>query len=266
MSAPSPLTLVLLAWVLCLLAVAVFSWRRHLQSQQALKQSQAQQQRMQSFMAAMSHHLRTPLNGIMGYAEFIQSSSHEPMVHFTSKIILENSMDMLHTVNDILDVHKIQMGQLQLCESEFDVYELLTAVRELNQPNATRRQVNLQISTNQQAPLKMKTDAYRLRQVLNHLVDNAIMYNRPHGEVTLQLWHDRETSRLTFTVADTGPGVAADVQMQLQSDLAAMPSDFPSTRQQGAGLGLALSQLDYRTELGAGSRFFFTLPLRAVSP
>ena len=66
---------------------------------------------MQSFMAAMSHHLRTPLNGIMGYAEFIQSSSHEPMVHFTSKIILENSMDMLHTVNDILDVHKIQIDR-----------------------------------------------------------------------------------------------------------------------------------------------------------
>ena len=275
MSAPSPLTLVLLAWVLCLLAVAVFSWRRHLQSQQALKQSQAQQQRMQSFMAAMSHHLRTPLNGIMGYAEFIQSSSHEPMIHFTSKIILENSLDMLQTVNDILDVHKIQMGQLQLCESEFDVYELLTSVRELHQPHATRRQLNLQISTNQQAPLKMKTDAYRLRQVLNHLVDNAIMYNRPQGEVTLQLWHDVETRRLTFTVADTGLGVATDVQMQLQSDLSAMPSDFPSTRQQGAGLGLALShqllrlmgsKLDYRTELGAGSRFFFTLPLRAVSP
>jgi signal transduction histidine kinase len=275
MSALSPWILSLLALVLCLLAVTVFLHRHQQRLQQDLQESQVQQQRMQSFMAAMSHHLRTPLNGIMGYAEYIRSSSQEPMIHFTSRIILENSVDMLHMVNDLLDIHKIQTGQLQLFESEFDVYELLTAVQELHQPHAARRQLSLQISTNQQAPLKVKTDQYRLRQVLNHLVDNAITYNRPQGEVTLQLWHDMETKRLTFTVADTGPGLDAEVQTQLQSALSAMPSDFPSTHQQGAGLGLALShqllrlmgsKLDYRTEPGAGCRFFFTLPLRAMSP
>ena len=191
-------------------------------------------------MAAMSHHLRTPLNGIMGYAEFIQSSSHEPMIHFTSKIILENSLDMLHTVNDILDVLKIQMGQLQLCESEFDVYELLTSVRELHQPHATRRQLNLQISTNQQAPLKMKTDAYRLRQVLNHLVDNAINYtpSTPErtGVITVRVLADRFGHVVVFQVEDNGPGVPdAEKDLIFQPFYRALGNEAD-----GSGLGLPI--------------------------
>ena len=138
-------------------AITVYGYRR---LRHTLKHQQAKEQHIQNFMASLSHHLRTPLNGIMGYAEYIHSSSQEPMVHFTSKIILENSLEMLQLVNGMLDLNKIKEGQLQLAVSSFDVYDLLESVRRLHQARATRLNIQLQLSTNQQATLKMTADPY----------------------------------------------------------------------------------------------------------
>ena len=208
----------------------------------------------------------------MGYAEYIHSSSQEPMVHFTSKIILENSVEMLHLLNGMLDLNKIKEGQLQLSVTEFDVYDLSESVRQLHQARATRLNIQLQLSTNQQTHLKMTADPYRLRQVLNHLVDNAITFNRPKGEVNLQLMHNEAGGTMTFTVTDTGLGIACDVQDQLFTDLSALGAGFPAKDKTGTVLGLRLShqlvqlmggKLDYRTEAGVGSSFFFTLPMHS---
>ena len=274
MSTNDTLLVALLGLSMCLSigwAVTFYGYR-HLR--QTLKHQHTQEQRMQSFMASLSHHLRTPLNGIMGYAEYIHSSSQEPMVHFTSKIILENSVEMLHLLNGMLDLNKIKEGQLQLSVTEFDVYDLSESVRQLHQARATRLNIQLQLSTNQQTHLKMTADPYRLRQVLNHLVDNAITFNRPKGEVNLQLLHDEAVGTMTFTVTDTGLGIAGDVQDQLFTDLSALGAGFPAKDKTGTVLGLRLShqlvqlmggKLDYRTEAGVGSSFFFTLPMYSPS-
>ena len=274
MSTNDTLLVALLGLSMCLSigwAVTFYGYR-HLR--QTLKHQHTQEQRMQSFMASLSHHLRTPLNGIMGYAEYIHSSSQEPMVHFTSKIILEKSLEMLHLLNGMLDLNKIKEGQLQLSVTEFDVYDLSESVRQLHQARATRLNIQLQLSTNQQTNLKMTADPYRLRQVLNHLVDNAITFNRPKGEVNLQLLHDEAVGTMTFTVTDTGLGIAGDVQDQLFTDLSALGAGFPAKDKTGTVLGLRLShqlvqlmggKLDYRTEAGVGSSFFFTLPMYSPS-
>lgn len=255
------------------LALLLMSMRQR-RLQKALQQQLDHQQHIQNFMSSMSHHLRTPLNGIMGYAEYIHSSSKEPMIHFTSKIILENSLEMLHLVNGMLDIQKIKDGNLQLSESEFDVYDLLESVRELHQPRASRLNISLQLSSDQQSTLKMKADPYRLRQVLNNLIDNALSYNRPQGQVRLQLSHDATTHDLTFTVSDTGLGIPQDVEKNLFTRPNDPASHFALRRKEGAGLGLVLShqlvqlmggQLDYRTEAGVGSEFFFTLPVQRTS-
>ncbi|MFM7697604.1 MAG: sensor histidine kinase [Limnohabitans sp.] len=251
--------------------ITVYGYRR---LRQALNLQQAKEQRMQNFVASLSHHLRTPLNGIMGYAEYIHSSSQEPMVHFTSKIILENSLEMLQLVNGMLDLNKIKEGQLQLAVSSFDVYDLLESVRRLHQARASRLHIQLQLRSDQQTTLRMTADPYRLRQVLNHLVDNAITFNRPKGEVHLQLMHDETASTLTFTVTDTGLGMTHEVQEQLFTNQSGLGADFPAKDKAGVGLGLTLShqlvrlmggKLDYRTEVGVGSSFFFTLPIHTPS-
>ena len=265
--------MVLLSLLLCLSVGWFMAIQRNRRLRSELQQQIDSQQHMQSFMASMSHHLRTPLNGIMGYAEYIHSSSKEPMIHFTSKIILENSLEMLHLVNGMLDMNKIKQGQLHLSESEFDVYDLLESVRQLHHPRATRLNIALELSTDQQSTLMMRADPYRLRQVLNNLVDNAIAYNRPQGQVNLQLSHNEEAHLLTFTVTDTGLGIPQEVEQRLFTGLHDPSSNFALKRKEGVGLGLVLThqlvqlmggQLDYRTEAGVGSSFFFTLPLRSA--
>jgi len=261
----------LLSLLLCLSIAWAMTIQRSRQLQSELTQQMHSLQHMQSFMASMSHHLRTPLNGIMGYAEYINSSSKEPMIHFTSKIILENSLEMLNLVNGMLDIHKIKEGRLQLAESEFDVYDLLESVRKLHQPRASRLNIALELSTDQHVTLKMTADPYRLRLVLDNLIDNAIAYNRPQGQVSLEISHNEADGNLTFTVADTGLGIPEEVQQRLFMGLFEPSSDFMLKRKEGAGLGLMLShqlvqlmggQLNYRTQAGVGSSFFFTLPLR----
>lgn len=165
-------------------AITVYGYRR---LRHTLKQQQAKEQRMQGFMASLSHHLRTPLNGIMGYAEYIHSSSQEPMVHFTSKIILENSLQMLHLVNGLLDLSKIQEGSLDLSQSDFDINDMVESVRALHQARADELKISLHVYLAPQLPSQLRADPYRVRQVLNNLVDNALNYNRPQGSVTLSV-------------------------------------------------------------------------------
>jgi signal transduction histidine kinase len=222
----------------------------------------------------MSHHLRTPLNGVMGYAEYIYSSTREPMIQFTSKIILENSLQMLHLVNGLLDLTKIQEGTLALSNSEFEIQDLVESVRALHQVRANELGIDLQVVTGEDAPVRMRADPYRVRQVLNNLVDNAINYNKPQGRVMLTVSSSANGQFVTFSVEDSGHGVPEAVQKTLFKRLHDKQVPFVLRPNEGSGLGLLLSHqlvqlmggfLDFSSQIGKGSLFFFTLPVREES-
>jgi signal transduction histidine kinase len=104
MTTPWLVSLVLFA-ALLVLGYFYLQEKQHSQSQQMeIHKARSSKHHVNDFLASMSHHLRTPLNGVMGYAEYIYSSTREPMIQFTSKIILENSLQMLHLVNGLLDL------------------------------------------------------------------------------------------------------------------------------------------------------------------
>jgi signal transduction histidine kinase len=240
-----------------------------LQSQ--LNEAKAGRQRLQDFLASMSHHLRTPLNGVMGYAEYVYSSTSEPMIKFTSKIILENSLQMLHLVNGLLDLTKIQEGSLALSNAEFEIQEVVESVRALHQARANDLKLNLSVHIAHNAPTRMRADPYRVRQVLNNLVDNALNYNKPNGTVVLTVSPSANGQFITFSVQDSGQGVPPDVQKTLFMRKQQKKEPFVLQPNEGAGLGLILSYqlvdlmggvLDYSTQAGQGSLFFFTLPVR----
>lgn len=240
-----------------------------LQSQ--LNEAKAGRQRLQDFLASMSHHLRTPLNGVMGYAEYVYSSTSEPMIKFTSKIILENSLQMLHLVNGLLDLTKIQEGSLELSNAEFDIQDVVESVRALHQARANDLKISLSVNMAHNAPSRMRADPYRVRQVLNNLVDNALNYNKQNGSVVLTVSPSANGQFITFSVQDTGQGVPTDVQKTLFMRKQQKKEPFVLQPNEGAGLGLILSYqlvdlmggiLDYNTQAGQGSLFFFTLPLR----
>ena len=262
---------------LALLITGYFLWtaQKRLQALQfQANEAKTSKRRLQDFLASMSHHLRTPLNGVMGYAEYIYSSTREPMIQFTSKIILENSLQMLHLVNGLLDLTKIQEGTLELSNSEFEIQDLVESVRALHQARANELNISLQLNASQYAPARMRADPYRVRQVLNNLVDNAINYNKPNGTVVLTVSASANGQFVTFSVEDTGNGVPIEIQKSLFNRLHDKQVPFVLRPNEGSGLGLLLSQqlvnlmggfLDFSSQTGKGSLFFFTLPLRAES-
>ena len=269
-----------LIWLLAAVALglAYLCWataRRRQALQDQLQQALDGKQRLQAFLMSMSHHLRTPLNGIMGYAEYIHSSTQEPMVQFTSKIILENSVHMLHLANGLLDLSNIQEGTLQLSHASFELPDLIGSLKALHQVRADEAGIELFAMMANDTPLVMQTDPYRVRQVLNNLLDNALKFTPANGQVVLAVSPSANGRQVTFSVQDTGPGIAAELQATLFKDNISNPSRFVLRPQQGAGLGLILShhlvrlmggQLDFSTLAGQGSLFFFTLPLQADNP
>ena len=274
MTMPWLVSLVLLAALLVLGYFYLQEKQRSQSQEMEIHKARAGKHHVNDFLASMSHHLRTPLNGVMGYAEYIYSSTREPMIQFTSKIILENSLQMLHLVNGLLDLTKIQEGTLDLSNSEFEIQDLVESVRALHQVRANELGISLQVSTGQDAPMRMRADPYRVRQVLNNLVDNAINYNKPQGSVMLTVSSSANGQFVTFSVEDTGKGVPDEIQKTLFKRLHDKQVPFVLRPNEGSGLGLVLSHqlvslmggfLDFSTQADQGSLFFFTLPVREES-
>ena len=272
------LWLVIILLLAALLGLTYVYWHereQHRTQKNEIDKARASKHHVNDFLASMSHHLRTPLNGVMGCAEYIYSSTREPMIQFTSKIILENSLQMLHLVNGLLDLSKIQEGSLDLSQSEFDISDIVESVRALHQARADELKITLQVNLAPNLPSQMRADPYRVRQVLNNLIDNGLNYNRPQGSVTLSVTPSSNNLWVVFSVEDTGRGVAPEMQEIIFMRQQKNNNPFVLRPNEGAGLGLVLShhlihlmggKLDYSTKAGEGSMFFFTLPVRGESP
>ena len=274
MTLPWVLSAVLLVALLWLGYVFLQERKRSVFQEQEVEKARANKHHLNDFLASMSHHLRTPLNGVMGYAEYIYSSTREPMIQFTSKIILENSLQMLHLVNGLLDLSKIQEVTLDLSQSDFDIKEMLESVRALHQARADEPKISLHLQLANNLPSQMRADPYRVRQVLNNLVDNALNYNQPQGSVTLSVTPSANHLWVVFSVEDTGKGISPEMQETIFKRQHKTDTPFVLRPNEGAGLGLVLSHhlihlmggnLNYSTKAGEGSVFFFTLPLRTES-
>ena len=265
-------TMVLMAVCVVMAYLYVQQRDRNRSQQLEIDEARLSKRHVNDFLASMSHHLRTPLNGVMGYAEYIYSSTREPMIQFTSKIILENSLQMLHLVNGLLDLSKIKEGSLDLSQSNFDISDMVESVRALHQVRADELKMTLHVSLAANLPSQMRADPYRVRQVLNNLVDNALSYNRPQGRVSLSVTLSSNKQWVIFSVQDTGKGVSPEMQETIFKRQQKSDNPFVLRPNEGAGLGLVLShhlinlmggKLDYSTKAGEGSMFFFTLPLQS---
>jgi signal transduction histidine kinase len=250
--------------------------KRSVFQEQEVEKARANKHHLNDFLASMSHHLRTPLNGVMGYAEYIYSSTREPMIQFTSKIILENSLQMLHLVNGLLDLSKIQEGTLDLSQSDFDIKEMLESVRALHQARADELKISLHLQSANNLPSQMRADPYRVRQVLNNLVDKRFELTTSHkAAVTLSVTPSANHLWVVFSVEDTGKGISPEMQETIFKRQHKTDTPFVLRPNEGAGLGLVLSHhlihlmggtLNYSTKAGEGSVFFFNLPIRTESP
>ena len=226
-------------------------------------------QHKSQFLANMSHELRTPLNAILGYTELIQDNIYGEVPDKVREVLerLEKSgRHLLGLINDVLDLSKIEAGQLTLALSDYSIKQVVQTVLTAVEALAAEKHLALKVALPPDLP-PGRGDERRLTQVLLNLVGNAIKFTDT-GEVRVEVGVADGTFRVA--VADTGPGIAEADQAKIFEEF--QQADTSSTRKKGGtGLGLAIAKriielhggrIGVESTLGQGSTFWFTVPVR----
>ncbi len=223
------------------------------------------------FLANMSHELRTPLNAIIGFSELMIDAKDSQFDQPTQKRFLgqihTSGKHLLGLINDILDLSKVEAGQMDLRVQAVQVESVIAQVVSIVEPLA--RQKNITIKAGAGDAGDINADLGKLRQMLLNLVSNAIKFTPEQGTVTIS--GKRVPGAVEIAVADTGIGISAEDQAHIFHEFFQVDTG-PGRREQGTGLGLALTRrfallhggdVKVRSHLGQGSVFTIRLPLGA---
>lgn len=220
------------------------------------------------FLANMSHEIRTPMNAIMGFAEVLADGKLTGEQRDHVEIIKSSARNLLETINDILDISKIEAGKLGVEITGCRLDRLLNSVESMMRPQAEENGLEFKVVANDSLPMKIKTDPLRLRQCLINLVGNAIKFTREgHVYINANLQEDNGKGYVRFDIEDTGVGIA-------EKDREAIFESFVQTEESGrsfggTGLGLAITKkltkllggtLNMTSKVGKGSVFSLVIP------
>lgn len=219
------------------------------------------------FLASMSHELRTPLNSILGFSELLEDEIPGPLNDKQKRYlghIRSGGKHLLDLINDILDLSKIEAGQLELNIEEFRVSAALREVLDLIRPLAMKKRQ--QLKSVARDALTVRGDRTRFKQIVYNLLSNAVKFTPEKGTIALDAIAKGDFVRLSVT--DTGIGIGAE-DLKVVFDEFRQVGDTTKGVKEGTGLGLAIvrrlveqqgGEVWVESELGKGSRFSFTLP------
>ena len=228
------------------------------------------------FLANMSHEVRTPLNGIIGLAAALTKGGLEQKEHHMAQLILNSGESLRRILDDILDVAKVEAGQMVIEPHPFDLREEVLAAAELMRIRADEKGLGFNVAFDESADGWFEADPFRLRQVLANLISNAIKFTETGWvEIAVSVSPGSDGSKLMLEVADTGIGFDEATAEKL-FDRFVQADGSTARRFGGTGLGLAISNalvalmggsITARSTPGVGSIFCVILPVRpAQSP
>jgi len=222
-----------------------------------------------SFLANMSHEIRTPMNSIIGFSELAMDGELSDKSRDYLGMIVENSQWLLHIINDILDLSKVEAGKMELDITQFKLHELINRCKAVVYPKAVEKNIELHFFTDATIGKMVCGDPTRLRQVLENLIANAVKFT-DQGSVELSVALEEETEHsvtLRFEISDSGIGLTPDQKERIFEPF--MQADSSTTRKYGgSGLGVPIAKniielmggkLEIESELGAGTTASFTL-------
>ena len=221
----------------------------------------------------MSHELRTPLNAIVGFSDLLAEGSpgdlNDKQKRFINHI-QQGSVHLLQLINDILDLSKIEAGQLELRCEDFQIKDALPEVLSTICPFAMAK--NIKVQDQMKAGVAVYADRIRFKQILYNLLSNAIKFTPKDGHIDIDCIENGDFA--CTSVTDTGIGIRAEDQGIVFEEFRQVEGST-NTASEGTGLGLAITkrlveqqggQISLESELGKGSRFAFTLPTRSKTP
>ncbi|MFV9504524.1 MAG: PAS domain S-box protein [Oscillochloridaceae bacterium umkhey_bin13] len=253
---------------------------RRKQIEEALRVANTEMERAlrtkDEFMATMSHELRTPLNAILAVSETLREELHGPLnphQHESLGHIETSGRHLLALINDILDLSRVEAGLLDIQPEPVPVNEVCHVSVQFIRAQATQKSLLLQLDL-EEAPPIVYADPRRLKQMLVNLLSNAVKFTPPGGQVSLRVTARSAQNQVTFTVSDTGIGIAPGDQARLFKPFTQLDSRL-SRQHEGTGLGLALvhrlitihgGTITVESAPGLGSHFRLNLPLHPSSP
>jgi signal transduction histidine kinase/putative methionine-R-sulfoxide reductase with GAF domain len=269
----SPGTVELLKTFAIQSAIAIQNARLFREIEAKGRQLEIASQHKSQFLANMSHELRTPLNAILGYTELIADSIYGEVPERMQEVldrVDKSGRHLLGLINDILDLSKIEAGQLRLAPVDYSMEDVVRSAAVAAEPLAAEKRLELAVTVAPDLPLGWG-DARRLTQVLLNLVGNAVKFTDA-GRVAVRA--EAAGDAFVVSVTDTGPGIAESDRERIFEEFQQAETTTRKARG-GTGLGLAIARriiemhggrLWVESTLGQGSTFSFTVPLRAGEP
>ncbi|TQS73658.1 response regulator [Rhodobacteraceae bacterium] len=218
------------------------------------------------FVAVISHELRTPLNGLLGMLDLIRTTDLSPLQSEYTEAMEHSGMVLLHHVNDVLDVERLDAGKLTFVKQPFKPLRLAQQIAQAQKMSAKRRGNDILVESESPLP-DVLGDAARLRQIIVNLLGNAIKFTE-NGTIRLVLRYDQEEERLTIRVIDTGMGIAPEDRARIFEDFVTVDG-APNRDISGTGLGLGIvrrlifamgGNIGVDEAPGGGAAFWITLP------